>query len=1414
MTTDIQEQIERRRERARAEILKIINKGNHPVFSVFEVSSVSKKSYRVEIRSLDELHNSCTCPDYKNNLIGTCKHIEGVLIYLEKEYGEKLKELAAERPKGTQIYLHHGMDVTVRAALPLPENARVRDLLARYFDSSGLLTGAPLQALPSLLAEIESLPARERALVRVTEAVHEHLALLQDREEVARQKEWFLEQVKSGRRTFDVLSTKLYPYQEEGAMHLAFGRRAMLADDMGLGKCVGPETPVFINGTLQRADTIWNHFAGESIADGEGEWAQPTRPLWVNALDGSGKITQARIARLYRQHIHETIRRVRLDDGSELTLTRRHKLLLRDGWSEHFRTGDTVCVPRHLEWAGEEIDPDLTMLLAWQIAEGYELEDRATLRITQKDVQRLEQLREAAIRVGEKFNLQMNSLAIHQPKDKCAYLTIDSRDYQKFLSGLGYGWGQKSAGKSIPDFIMQAGTETARLFLREFFTAEGSAILSMRSVEISSASCWMLQQISVLLRRFGIWLRCGQKEKRATNGSGTFRTYYVGTLGGNSARNFLREIGFSNEAKQNKLEAICAKPVNTNVEGLPISDIVVGMAAYTGLPQRHFGVGTVYFTGSQEFSRQTAFAVVGALDGILAGRAESEYRRLPASKWTARTLGNYAALDRNYLACQRERLSELLEREVFYARIVSVEEVDYDGWVYDFEVEEHHNFVAAQMLCHNTVQAIAASALLKELRDIQTALVICPASLKHQWAREIRRFTALSVVVVEGNLAARRDLYRQPSFFKIINYELVRHDLDELLKLRPDLIILDEAQRIKNWRAKTAMMVKSLPSRYAFVLTGTPLENRIDELYSIFQFLDPRILGPLWYFNDRFYELERRESGTYKVLGYKNMDQLRALIKPHVLRRTRDEVLKDLPERVDNNFFVEMTDPQWKAYREFQETVAKLLAKARQRPLTPKEHEILLMSLVKMRLICNALALHDKEIEIEDSEKTAPKLTELDEILTEEIASNGHKAVVFSQWANMLALTEPILQRVGLGYVKLTGDVPSAKRGALIQKFFDDPDCRVFLSTDAGGVGLNLQAASLVINLDLPWNPAVLEQRIARAHRHGQPSSVQVINLIAKDTIEERMLDTLAAKKNVFATVFGADESPTAIKFADMGQSLLQKLGDLLKTPAEVELALAPAAPTPEESAPSAEIPASLPTLSGFADLLLDRLPNRILLVRKAPYMPGATGEGVIVVVSGAPAELRPAVEAILSEYFTESLPQLYLMDTEGFQSLASFVPALAAEPAPEDVAYRAESVPAPARKADLPSVRRKRAAEGLAFAEKRLALAELLLKGDFPEEMTRPLREALGWGLTSLLALHTDRDPSSDLPSPRLVQSQLVEAGHLSAELAQRLSQVRDLTAPPEVGEEAVPLSAKTGEMLLESVKELVALTKEQKAV
>mgnify|MGYP002623147667 CR=1 FL=1 len=936
-TEMIQEQIERRRKRGQEDLKRIINQGGHPIYSLFEVTSTSGQTYRVRIHDLKELQNTCTCPDYRTNLIGTCKHIEGVLIQLHEKHKDKLDKLAAERPSTARIYLHYARDVTVRIS-QLPEQPNLRHLLKRYFDAEGILQGPLLHTLPALLHEIDSMSGQQRFRLHVTDAVRDHLELLRDRETIRKQKEWFTEQVRLGNRSLNVLNTRLYSYQEEGAMHLAFGRRAMLADDMGLGK---------------------------------------------------------------------------------------------------------------------------------------------------------------------------------------------------------------------------------------------------------------------------------------------------------------------------------------------------------------------------------------------------------------------------------------------------------------------------------TIQAIAAAVLLRQLRDIKSVLVITPASLKHQWAREVRRFTDLEAQVIEGNPNQRRELYAQPAFFNMINYELVLRDEQVIRQMQPDVIILDEAQRIKNWRTKTSTAVKRLKSPYAFVLTGTPLENRLDELFSIFQFLDPRVLGPLWDFNGRYFELEQKSKNTYKVIGYKNLDELRSRIAPYVLRRVRDEVLHDLPERVDNNFFVEMTNEQWNAYDEYAATVARLISKARKRPLSPKERNILLGALVKMRVICNALALHLKDLDEKEQERTAPKLRELRDILVDEVAENGHKALIFSQWTGMLELTEPMLKKIGLGYEKLTGDVPTSKRGALIERFFEDKDCRVFLSTDAGGTGLNLQAASLIINLDLPWNPAVLEQRIARAHRHGQPRGVQVVNLIARKTIEERMLDTLATKRNVFQGVFGGEESPASISFRDTGQELLKTLDEMLgKSDGEVEpeIELEPTAVPTEKPAPT-------PTLETFADLLVARFPGRVLLVRQAPQLVAQSdGRGVLVVVDQDPAALRPQVESLLNQHWAESPPALHLMEREGYRALAALLGDALPPAAPEAEPYRAPALP----REDRQAAERKRlqtAEKGFGQAEKRLQLAKVVLNGGFPEEAARPVREALGWGLTAFLALVKQSKPSAALPSPREIQAALVDPEHLPADLAARLSHVRELTAPPAEDEEAVPLSDTAAEGLITAVADLIEL-------
>ncbi len=937
----LQEQINRRRKRGKKDLAKVVNRGQHPVYSTFEVTSTSGRVYTVRIRSLTEPLNTCTCPDYHTNTIGTCKHIEGVLINLREEFADRWDAFIEQAPPINQIYLRHAQQTTVRVTLPLPDEKALRTLLSRYFDAEGVLQGKVTQSLPALLSELRQLPAATREKILVTQPVRDYLKQQQDIESVEQQKRWFLDQVEKGNRSLDILSVPLYEYQKQGVLHLAFGHRAMLADDMGLGK---------------------------------------------------------------------------------------------------------------------------------------------------------------------------------------------------------------------------------------------------------------------------------------------------------------------------------------------------------------------------------------------------------------------------------------------------------------------------------TVQAIAAAALLKQLRDIRHVLIVCPASLKHQWAREIERFTSLSVQVIEGRPLDRRDLYRDLQFFNIMNYELVHYDEDELIRHEFDLIILDEAQRIKNWRTKTADRIKRLRSTYAFVLTGTPLENRLDELYSIFQFIDPTILGPLWRFNERYYETERRPSGSYSVLGHKNLDELRRRIAPYVLRREREEVLLDLPERIDSNFFVEITEPQRRAYGEYEHKLARLMAQAHRRPLTPDEHKILMGYLVKMRLICNALALHDPEIKPQDREKTAPKLRELREILEDEIASNGHKAILFSQWTRMLELIEPVLEKLGLGWVKLTGDVPTPKRGDLIEQFFEDPNCKVFLSSDAGGVGLNLQAASMVINLELPWNPAVLDQRIARAHRHGQPHTVNVVNLIAKGTIEERMLDTLAAKRAVFDAALDQESDVVDLSFDKAGKSVLQRLQVMLGEEREVK---------PELELEPTEAPAKEPpTLQSFADLLVGRYPGRVLLVRQAPQLPGAPSDGnVLVVVDREPSKLRPQIESLLGEHYGEfPAPGLLLMEQEGYRALAALT-GEALEPKEAPPAYQAPSIPAPAREAARKALekRLRRANEGLDTADKRLRLASVVLEGGFPEEVMRPVRQALGWALSACLSLVKDRKPGDALPAPRLVEAALVAPGHLPTDLAARVDRVRALTAPPaEDEDDAPPPSVEAAQDFIATVQDLIDLGRE----
>ncbi|MGR3317681.1 MAG: DEAD/DEAH box helicase [Candidatus Anammoxibacter sp.] len=269
------------------------------------------------------------------------------------------------------------------------------------------------------------------------------------------------------------------------------------------------------------------------------------------------------------------------------------------------------------------------------------------------------------------------------------------------------------------------------------------------------------------------------------------------------------------------------------------------------------------------------------------------------------------------------------------------------------------------------------------------------------------------------------------------------------------------------------------------------------------------------------------------------MRELHETVKPVMLRRRKDQIAEQLPERIDNNYFTTMTKEQSMRYGEYDYKVARLMSQAKKRPLRPEEHERLQRYLACMRMLCDSVYILDQKI------KESPKVDELMKILDDIWGSDDkRKVIIFSEWVKMLELVRERLERKNIDFAWHVGSVRQDKRRDEINRFKNDDECMVFLSSDSGGVGLNLQVASVVVNMDLPWNPAKLEQRIARALRKHQKNSVNVINLISEGTIEQRMLGTLSFKQGLADGVLDARGDIDILEQPNAKRSFVERLTD------------------------------------------------------------------------------------------------------------------------------------------------------------------------------------------------------------------------------------------------------------------------------
>lgn len=437
--------------------------------------------------------------------------------------------------------------------------------------------------------------------------------------------------------------------------------------------------------------------------------------------------------------------------------------------------------------------------------------------------------------------------------------------------------------------------------------------------------------------------------------------------------------------------------------------------------------------------------------------------------------------------------------------------------------------IADEMGLGKTLQAISIAVFKKSIFEFNKTLVVCPASLKDQWKKEIERFTDEKAIIVDGKPLERAEKYKSAAhYFFIVNYETVLRDIGEINRNKFDFLILDEAQRVKNYDTKGSVTIKKIDSKHKLIITGTPIENRLIELYSILGILDPHFLGPLWEFSYQHCYFDPIKQD--KINGYFNLQKLNKKLAKILIRREKRIVLNQLPNIQQLDVPVPLTGLQKDMHGNLANSVSRIL---RKKYLTPYDFQKLMLLMANMRMLCDSTYL------VDESTSDSPKLEELKYLLLEklDIKNNDRKIIIFSEWVKMHKIIGQMLRENGIGFVELNGKIPVKARGNLIKKFEENKNYKIFLSTEAGGAGLNLQVADTLINFELPWNPAKKNQRIGRIDRLGQKSShLTIVNFISKGSIEESIAAGLLLKQNLFDGVLN-EGALDEVDFSQKGRS-------------------------------------------------------------------------------------------------------------------------------------------------------------------------------------------------------------------------------------------------------------------------------------
>ena len=438
------------------------------------------------------------------------------------------------------------------------------------------------------------------------------------------------------------------------------------------------------------------------------------------------------------------------------------------------------------------------------------------------------------------------------------------------------------------------------------------------------------------------------------------------------------------------------------------------------------------------------------------------------------------------------------------------------GWLWFMYQYGLNGILADDMGLGKTLQALALLQKAKEKNKKAPNLVVCPTSVVFNWENEIEKFApGLSCLKLSGT--ERKDLFKEiPKYDVVItSYALIRRDIAKLKKHEFRYVILDESQNIKNADSITAQSVKQLNCKHKLALSGTPIENRLEELWSIFDFLMPGFLFDKNEFNYRYVTpiMEREDKTVEK--------RLKSQIYPFILRRMKRDVAKDLPDKIENVAYCELTPEQKDFYLEVMDSTREELFKSIEEKGIEKSRMSIFSALLRLRQICCHPRLYDKENV--KGIKESGKFEQL-KVMLEEIISEGHRVLLFSQFVDMLDIIKEWLVKEDIKHEYLTGSTKD--RQEVVERFNSDPTIPIFLiSLKAGGTGLNLTGADYVIHYDPWWNPAVEDQATDRAYRIGQTKKVFVYRMITKGTVEEKIQKLKSRKRDLVDSVISVDRN-------------------------------------------------------------------------------------------------------------------------------------------------------------------------------------------------------------------------------------------------------------------------------------------------